>query len=155
MQVIERPRLFRSLLPLLLLLLAPSSQLLAQERYAVAGHEVEAFGEGLSVEGVAGDELLAAVEGRHEGSGFEAVGAEDGELGEGDALDGELLLRSVWAVVIDGVGDQVGEGVAVRSAGSGGPGGVGAVGSKLFVGESLHRDSDVARRQDVLRNSDL
>ena len=43
MQVIERPRLFRSLLPLLLLLLAPSSQLLAQERYAVSGHEVAIY----------------------------------------------------------------------------------------------------------------
>ena len=63
--------------------------------------------------------MPAGVEGGDEGAGFEAVGAEDGELGEGDALDGELLLGVLGAVVGDGVGDQVLERLAVFEVGDG------------------------------------
>jgi hypothetical protein len=124
--------------------LAVGLRLVAEEEgegFAIAGHEVEAFGEGVGValavgdgevagtvvlaaEGGSGDEVLPGVERGDEGSGFEAVSAEDGQLGEGDSLDGEMLLGVPGAVSGDGVGDQVGEGVAVL-AGSDGEGGGG------------------------------
>jgi len=111
------------------------------------------------------DGFAAAIEGGVEAggevAGFEAGAAEDGVLGEGDALEGEELLR------VDGLvdGDQIvaeagdflevfeaddGEGrtgedvlagvlgasgLARRGARSGGFGGVGAVGGEAFGGD--------------------
>jgi hypothetical protein len=104
--------------------------------------------------------LIHAVGG---GAGFEAGGAEDGLLGESDALDGEDLLGIDGLVEGDGVvaeaGDFVelleaddgeggggeavfagvlgGAGFALGGAGPGGAGGVGAVGGELLFGDRL------------------
>jgi hypothetical protein len=82
--------------------------------------------------------------------GFEAGGAEDGLLGEGDAFDGVALLGVLRLVELDGVGDEVFDLVVVfeiagsvgdggesmfagvlAGAGSGGFGGVGSICSLL------------------------
>ena len=94
---------------------------------------------------------------------MEAFDAEEGLLGEGDALDGEELLGVDGLVDGDGVfaklGDLVdvfeaddgeggggesmfagvegGAGFAFWGAGSGGLGGVGAVGGELLIGDWL------------------
>jgi hypothetical protein len=116
--------------------------------------------------------LLSASEGGAQETGFDAVGAEDGELAERDPLDGEVLLRALRLVMGDGVVNEVlelfgfldtgrGEGrggeavfagveggasLALGGAGSGRPRGVGPVGSELFFRDKFHRDSDVASR---------
>src|SRR3954453_397610 len=118
-------------------------------------------------------------EGREE-AGFDAVGAEEVELAEGDALDGEDLLRILRLVEVEGVGAEVlegagafedghveggagkavlarvlgGAGLTGGGAGSGGSDGVGPVGGELFFGDlRRHGEFDVARRQGRLRNS--
>ena len=94
------------------------------------------------------------IEAGGEDAGVEAIGAEDGLLGEGDALDSEELLGVDGQVAGDGVIAQAGDfvdlfeaddgeggggesvlagvlsgaGFAFRGAGSGGLGGIGSVG---------------------------
>jgi hypothetical protein len=147
--------------------------------YLAGGHAVEAFGEGVGAvlglrdgEIAIADELLGhgdeetagGVEGFVEASGEETaleVGdAEDGLLGQGDALDGEELLGVDGPVDGDQVGAEVGDflevfeaddgevrggetvlagvlggaDLALGGAGTGGKGRVGAIGGELFFG---------------------
>jgi hypothetical protein len=106
---------------------------------------------------VVGEDLIEA---GSEHAGMKALGAEEGLLGERDALDGEEFLGVDGLIGGDGVfaeaGDFVdlfeaddgeggggesvfagvlgGAGLALRGAGSGGEGGVGAIGGELFFG---------------------
>jgi hypothetical protein len=109
-----------------------------------------------------------------EEAGFEAGGAEDGLLGEGDALDREEFLGVDGPVEVhqvfpevgdlievfeanDGVGGS-GEAVfagilgrtelAFRGAGAGGPGGVGAIGGELFWGNRIGHGNLTLRFED-------
>jgi hypothetical protein len=63
--------------------------------------------------------LDAGAERRSQRSGLQAVGAQDGELAEGNALDGELLLGVLGAVEGDRVCDEVLELVGVFESRSG------------------------------------
>jgi hypothetical protein len=121
------------------------------DQFVADAHEGFALaGEGLIEEG-GGDAFV------------EAFDAEEGLLGEGDALDGEEFLGVDGLIEGDGVfaefGDLVdffeaddgeggggesmfagvegGAGLAFGRAGSGGLGGVGAVGGELFIGYGL------------------
>ena len=113
-------------------------------------------------DGVAGG-VEGLVEAGGEEAGFEARGAEDGLLGEGDALDGEEFLGVDGLVDGDEVGSEMGDlmevfeaddgeggggeavfagilggaGLALRGAGPGGLGGVGAIGGELFLGDGF------------------
>ena len=158
--------------------------LIAEEEGKAVGvfvEAVEAFGEevvavlGLGDFVIVVDELVGdahqgaavAVEGLIEEGGAKAVveafDAEEGLLGEGDALDGEELLGVDGLVdgdeVLAEAGDLVevfeaddgeggggesvfagvlgGAGFAFWGAGSGGLGGVGAVGGELFIGDGF------------------
>ena len=121
-------------------------------------------GEGFGHEddGVAGG-VDGFVQASGEEAGFEGGGAEEGLLGEGDALDGEELLGVDGAVIVDEVGLEVGDGVevfeaddgevgggeavlagvlggaglALGGARAGGAGGVGAVGGELLFGDGF------------------
>jgi hypothetical protein len=103
------------------------------------------------------------VEAGGEETGFEAGGAEDRLLGEGEALDGEEFLGVDGLVDGDEVGPEVGDlieffepddgeggsgeavfaailrgaGLAFWRAGPGGLGGVGAIGVELFLGDGF------------------
>jgi hypothetical protein len=146
----------------------------------VAGHALEAIGEGVvavlgfgdfdiamadEVLGHGDEELARGVEGvveaTGEEAGFEACDAEDGLLGEGDALDGEQLLGVGGLVDGDKIGAEVrdflevfeaddgesgggeavlagvlgGAGLAPGGAGTGGVSGIGAIGGELFGGD--------------------
>jgi hypothetical protein len=116
-------------------------------------HEEEGVAGGVEDLGEAGGEQ----------AGLEARGAEEGLLGEGDALDGEELLgvdglvdgEEVGSEMVDflevlepddaegGGGETVfaailrGDGLTLRGAGSGGLGGVGAIGGELFGGDGF------------------
>lgn len=107
----------------------------------------------------------ALVEAGSEEAGLEAGEAEEGLLGDGDALEGEELLGVGGLEVGDEVGAEAGDGIAVLQAddgvvgggeavaagvlgraglafgstGAGGAGGVGAVGGKLLFGNGLAR----------------
>ena len=79
---------------------------------------------------------------------FQAGNAEDGVLGEGDALDGEEFLGIGGLVELDEVvaevGDVIGvlgteDGVAFRGARAGGTRGVGAIGCELLGGGLVFR----------------
>jgi hypothetical protein len=59
------------------------------------------------------------VEGAGEHAGFEARGAEDHLLRDGDALDGEHLLGVDGAVAGDGVGFEFGDSVEIFEADAG------------------------------------
>src|ERR1035437_2786305 len=123
------------------------------ERVADAHEGFAVTGEGLIEEG-GGD------------AGMEAFDAEEGLLGEGDALDGEEFLGVDGLVDGDGVLAEVGDfvdvfeaddgeggggesvftgvlggaGFAFGGAGSGGLGGVGAIGGELLIGDGfLHK----------------
>jgi hypothetical protein len=152
------------------------------------GHALKAVGKGVvaglleldvgvvfevGVEGDVGGAVVVVegvVEGVGEHAGFEAGGAEDGELGEGDALDGVDFLGVAGLVAGDGVGGEAlelvggfdaedgvagGEGVsdgvaggldfAFEGFGAGRFEGVGAVGSELFL--SGHTGGLLAWRQ--------
>jgi hypothetical protein len=143
----------------------------------VAGHAVEAFGEGVvavlgsrdfdiaiadELLGHGDEELAGGVEGLVEAggkeAGLEARDAEHGLLGQGDALDGEQLLRVDGLVDGHEIGAEVGDfleffetddgeggaceavltgvlggaGLAFRSAGAGGVRRIGSIGSELF-----------------------
>ncbi|HUI80756.1 MAG TPA: hypothetical protein VLY24_22680 [Bryobacteraceae bacterium] len=145
---------------------------------------MEAFGEGVVAVLVAGgfdvavanhffrhgEERLAGriedvVEATGEEAGFEAGGAEEGLLGQGDALDGEEFLGVDGPIEGDEVGFEIGDFVEVfeaddgelgsgetvltgvlRGAGfafgrarAGGLSGVGAVGGEFLVGDGLAR----------------
>jgi hypothetical protein len=156
-----------------------------------AGLELEAFGQGEgAVLGLGDLDPMGDVIGQGEGqvavvgeggveargdhSGFEGGDAEEGLLGEGDALDGEQFLGIDGLVEGDevlfeagdgieffeaddgevGAGEAVlagvlgGDGLASRSAGTGGAGGVGSVGGEAtgrgFSGFRRHDDSALA-----------
>jgi len=157
--------------------------LIAQEQRPAQGgfrHAVETLGEGVIAVLGAGDldipgELLghreewtpAGVEGLietgGEEAGFEARGAEEGLLGEGDALDGEEFLGVDGLVDGEEVGAEMGDflkifeaddgeggggeavlagvlsgtGLALGGGGSGGMGSVGAIGGELFGGDGF------------------
>ena len=148
----------------------------------VSGHALEAVGEGVVADlvaldlgvgeegGIEGNErsdivvVEGVVEGVGEHTGFEAGGADEGELGDGDALGGEQFLgvgglvggygggaQALERLVVfdaedgdEGGGEAVGAGVlsgaglALGGAGSGGAGRVGSIGSELFRGNGLH-----------------
>jgi len=98
-------------------------------------------------------------------AGFQAGNAEDGVLGDGDALDGEEFLGIGGVVELDEVGAEVGDvidvlhkddgvsgggkavfagvlsgaGFAFGGAGAGGTGGVGAIGCELLGGGLVFR----------------
>ena len=109
-----------------------------------------------------------------EEAGFEAGGAEDGLLGEGDALDREEFLGVDGLVEVHQVFPEVGDlievfeaddgeagsreavfaGILGRTelafwgAGAGGPGGVGAIGGELFRGNVLGHGNTTLRFED-------
>ena len=120
--------------------------------------------------------MRSLIEAGGEEAGFEGGGAQQGLLGEGDALDGEQLLMVDGLVDGDEVGLEVGDGVevfeaddgevgggeavfagvlsgaglALRGTGTGGAGGVGAIGGELLLGYGFmalgHRESRSAFR---------
>jgi len=131
--------------------------------------ELRVYGEaGFSV----GAERLAEAVG--EEAGFKAGGAEDGLLGESDALKGEEFLGVDGVVGFDEVFAEVGDlievfesddgeagggeavfagilgraGLAFRGAGAGGIGGVGAIGSELFWGNCIRHGDTTLRFED-------
>jgi len=155
------------------------------ETVGLAGHAMEAIAQqvvavlgagdfDIAIAGDGGvheaDGFAAAIEGRvqagGEVAGFEAGAAEDGVLGEGDALQGEELLGVDGLVDGDEVVAEAGDflevfeaddgegrsgedvfagvlgrvGLALRGAGSGGFGGVGAVGGEALGGGFWHSD---------------
>jgi hypothetical protein len=103
------------------------------------------------------------VEAGGEEAGLEALGAEEGLLGEGHALDGEEFLGVDGLIDGDEVGAEVGDllevfeaddgeagggkavfaailggaGLTLGGAQSGGPGGIGPVGGELFFGDGF------------------
>jgi hypothetical protein len=109
-----------------------------------------------------------------EEAGFEAGGAEDGLLGEGDALKGEEFLGVDGVVGFDEVFAEVGDLVevfesddgevgggeavfagilgraelALRGAGAGRPGGIGAIGGELFWGNGKRHGNSTLRLED-------
>jgi hypothetical protein len=150
------------------------------EAVGLAGHAVEAIAQqvvtvlgagdfDIAIAGDGGvhqaDGFAAAIEGRvqagGEVAGFQAGAAEDGVLGEGDALQGEEFLGVDGLVNGDEVVPEAGDflevfeadhgeggtgedvfagvlgrvGLARRGAGSGGLGGVGAIGGEAFGGD--------------------
>jgi hypothetical protein len=131
---------------------------------APAGRSIPIAGEFRAHEdhGVSG-RVESLVEAGGEEAGFEARGAEESLLGEGDALDGEEFLGVNGLVDGDEVGPEMGDfiqvleaddgesgggeavfagilggaGLALRGAGSGGLGGIGAIGVELFFGDGF------------------
>jgi hypothetical protein len=109
-----------------------------------------------------------------EKTGFEAGGAEDGLLGESDALQGEEFLGVDGVVEGDEVFAEIGDLVEVlkaddgeagggeavfagvlgraeltfRGCGAGGVGGVGAIGGKLFWGNGMRHGNSTLRFED-------
>jgi hypothetical protein len=144
---------------------------------AVAQQEVAVLGASdfdIAIAGDGGiheaDGFAAAIEGGVEAggevAGFEAGAAEDGVLGEGDALQGEEFLGVDGLVDGDEVVAEAGDflevfeaddgeggtsedvlagvlgrvGLALRGARTGGPGGVGAIGGEALGGGFWHSD---------------
>ena len=114
------------------------------------------------------------VEAGGEEAGFEASGAEDGLLGEGDALDGEEFLGVDRVVEVHQIFPEVGDlvevfeaddgeagggeavftgilgraGLAFRGAGAGGIGSVGAIGDELLWGNGMRHGNSTLRFED-------
>jgi hypothetical protein len=97
----------------------------------LAGHAVEACAEEV-VRVSSGIRGLAEAGG--EKAGFEARGAEDGLLGEGDALKGKKFLGVDGVVDLDEVGLEVGDGLEVFRGPRGHPSGGGSRGEAVLAG---------------------
>jgi hypothetical protein len=150
---------------------------------AIAQQVIEVLGLGdfdirceLRVHGEAGFSIGAErlAEAVGEEAGFEAGGAEDGLLGESDALKGEEFLGIDGAVGFDEVFPEGGDlievfeaddgeagggeavfagilgraGLALKGAGAGGIGGVGAIGGELVWGNGKRHGNSTLRFED-------
>jgi hypothetical protein len=126
--------------------------LVAQEQGpgTVVDGAAEAFGDGVvAVLAALPDEALGQVDDRmsdvirdvvakaSEEAGFETGGAEDGVLGQSDALDGEQFLSVDGLVDGDEVGAESGNGLAILDADDGEIGGSEAMATGILGGAGL------------------
>jgi hypothetical protein len=88
---------------------APHEALGAEEIAVLGGGDFEVAGESLGHEGHVVGVLNDLIEAAGEEAGFEAVGAEEGLLGEGEALKGEHFLGVPGLVEGEEVGAEVGD----------------------------------------------
>jgi hypothetical protein len=104
---------------------------LGEDEVTVLGPgDFEAADEGLGHDGDLRGVLDDVVQGAGEDAGFQAVGAEDGLLGEGHALEGEHFLGGLGLIEGDEVGAEVGDFVEVLEADDG----EGGRGEAVFAG---------------------